>query len=446
MPRQAFVDPVSESSDTPRHATFTAHSRSQEHNPSDLRRSNTLGNWISTKGSRQAVSPLDSSEASMTTTIPISPAITPSGSPGTHRSNKIADTVLVKRSTSSPVAVEREIIKEPEEFIAKHSFKATQPMQLSFSKGDVVVVTSKLKSGWWQGSLPNGDSGWLPGSYLKPADDFLKATAVLPSDQQQPQHRNKYSEPRARFGGPVLASSSMLSSSAKQSDNGVVPHMDNERSTEAQQISFDEKTSSNGDAEVIPKEEVEKAVYDATTEVHTSEHGKGYSMKRASEHEQTDDLQFKNSQTVETTDANQHQQSILAKDRTKVDLVNSTISTSHKKQGPCTPSSYVDPNELYVIKHAFKAQKEKQLTLPRRGFVHVKARKQSGWWLGDLLDNDGQTIVASGWFPAGYVMKPQDPTTRKVILYKKPGQRLGIGLTGGKVRIFLLRGKNVCQT
>ena len=304
--------------------------------------------------------------AAATATI-ASPDFTPVGSPLTPRKGSTATTaVIVKGGASSPIVVEREVVEEPEEYVAKHSFKASQPMQLSVSKGDIVIVTSKLKSGWWQGSLADGTTGWLPGSYLKPADEVLQAT--LESAQNT---RAATSARPKKSSGSISTSSSKTDVSAQQGDvQGSSTH---------QPLST---------PPVSPPQKEPGPASPPPGALRTQD--KAAAMGSTSS-------------------------------------INSRASVGGAAEGE---------GELYVIKHAFEARRDKQLTLPRRGFVRVRAKKKSGWWLGDLLANDGKVVLASGWFPAGYVSKSEDPTTRTVALRKQPGQRLGIGLTGGKVPCF----------
>lgn len=47
-----------------------------------------------------------------------------------------------------------------ETWIAAHNFTKNQPRQVSFTKGTVIKIHNKLDSGWWQGTLPNGEVRW----------------------------------------------------------------------------------------------------------------------------------------------------------------------------------------------------------------------------------------------------------------------------------------------
>lgn len=49
---------------------------------------------------------------------------------------------------------------------ARFAFQQTNEDELSFSKGDIIVVTRQEDGGWWEGSL-NGKSGWFPSNYVR---------------------------------------------------------------------------------------------------------------------------------------------------------------------------------------------------------------------------------------------------------------------------------------
>lgn len=49
---------------------------------------------------------------------------------------------------------------------ARFNFKQNNEDELSFSKGDVIVVTRQEEGGWWEGTL-NGKTGWFPSNYVR---------------------------------------------------------------------------------------------------------------------------------------------------------------------------------------------------------------------------------------------------------------------------------------
>ncbi|XP_077433676.1 rho guanine nucleotide exchange factor 6 isoform X1 [Vanacampus margaritifer] len=49
---------------------------------------------------------------------------------------------------------------------ARFNFKQNNEDELSFSKGDLIVVTRQEEGGWWEGNL-NGKMGWFPSNYVR---------------------------------------------------------------------------------------------------------------------------------------------------------------------------------------------------------------------------------------------------------------------------------------
>lgn len=57
---------------------------------------------------------------------------------------------------------------------ARFNFKQNNEDELSFNKGDVILVTRQEEGGWWEGTL-NGKTGWFPSNYvreIKPCGEF----------------------------------------------------------------------------------------------------------------------------------------------------------------------------------------------------------------------------------------------------------------------------------
>ena len=49
---------------------------------------------------------------------------------------------------------------------ARFNFKQTNEDELSFNKGDLILVTRQEEGGWWEGTL-NGKIGWFPSNYVR---------------------------------------------------------------------------------------------------------------------------------------------------------------------------------------------------------------------------------------------------------------------------------------
>lgn len=58
---------------------------------------------------------------------------------------------------------------------ARFAFQQTNEDELSFSKGDIIIVSRQEDGGWWEGSL-NGKSGWFPSNYVRE----LKGSGMRP--------------------------------------------------------------------------------------------------------------------------------------------------------------------------------------------------------------------------------------------------------------------------
>lgn len=51
--------------------------------------------------------------------------------------------------------------------MALYPYQAQNEDELSFEKGDVIIVLSKEEASWWRGEL-NGVSGVFPSNYVSP--------------------------------------------------------------------------------------------------------------------------------------------------------------------------------------------------------------------------------------------------------------------------------------
>lgn len=61
--------------------------------------------------------------------------------------------------------------KKPEIVIAVAPYAAGGPEQISFAKGDMILVKKKTETGWWEGELQakgkQKQTGWFPAAYVK---------------------------------------------------------------------------------------------------------------------------------------------------------------------------------------------------------------------------------------------------------------------------------------
>lgn len=49
---------------------------------------------------------------------------------------------------------------------ARFPFQQTNEDELSFSKGDLIIVTRQEEGGWWEGTLKD-KTGWFPSNYVR---------------------------------------------------------------------------------------------------------------------------------------------------------------------------------------------------------------------------------------------------------------------------------------
>jgi hypothetical protein len=80
-----------------------------------------------------------------------------------------------------------------EKYLAKYEFGGSTDIELRFRKGNVVTVIEKAENGWWKG-ICEGQVGWFPESYVRPApkseaNHAPNATAAQEERQQVEQPR-----------------------------------------------------------------------------------------------------------------------------------------------------------------------------------------------------------------------------------------------------------------
>ena len=76
---------------------------------------------------------------------------------------------------------------------ALYDYQTNDSSSLSFHKGDIIEVLTRLESGWWDGLL-NEERGWFPSNYVTVISD-QEAEAALngseyPSSQASARGRN----------------------------------------------------------------------------------------------------------------------------------------------------------------------------------------------------------------------------------------------------------------
>uniref|UniRef100_A0A3B3ZI97 Osteoclast-stimulating factor 1 n=1 Tax=Periophthalmus magnuspinnatus TaxID=409849 RepID=A0A3B3ZI97_9GOBI len=63
---------------------------------------------------------------------------------------------------------------------ARFPFEQTNEDELSFLKGDIIIVSRQEEGGWWEGSL-NGRTGWFPSNYVRELKGDKQKSSALKS-------------------------------------------------------------------------------------------------------------------------------------------------------------------------------------------------------------------------------------------------------------------------
>ena len=78
---------------------------------------------------------------------------------------------------------------------AKYDYQSPDDASLSFRRGDIIEVLTRLETGWWDGLLGE-ERGWFPSNYVdiisdEEADIGLAAMELQQQQQQQQQHHQQ---------------------------------------------------------------------------------------------------------------------------------------------------------------------------------------------------------------------------------------------------------------
>jgi son of sevenless-like protein len=144
---------------------------------------------------------------------------------------------------------------------AKYDYQSTDDASLSFRRGDIIEVLTRLDTGWWDGLLGD-ERGWFPSNYVdiitdEEADVSLAAMEL--QHQQQPQQANIQlisTHPLASHSTATQLSVSTSSSAApsrSQSDLHTSPGVDTESSSRNGH-SVDELATMDSNGESLPSD------------------------------------------------------------------------------------------------------------------------------------------------------------------------------------------------
>lgn len=91
---------------------------------------------------------------------------------------------------SMPVTAGQVVTSDTDLFVVKHAWQKQVAQQMSLLKKDLVRVTKRLESGWWQGEKLDADSGdkvdegWFPMGYVIPAPSSASVLWAASTDTQ----------------------------------------------------------------------------------------------------------------------------------------------------------------------------------------------------------------------------------------------------------------------
>jgi son of sevenless len=105
---------------------------------------------------------------------------------------------------------------------ALYDYQTNDASSLSFRKGDIIEVLTRLDSGWWDGLLGPDERGWFPSNYVTIISDQEAEAALSASDSEAPQSvlRDNRVVEMAHSMTSTLSSTSMtnMSRALSQSD------------------------------------------------------------------------------------------------------------------------------------------------------------------------------------------------------------------------------------
>jgi len=104
---------------------------------------------------------------------------------------------------------------------ALYDYDSTDASSLSFRRGDIIEVLTRLESGWWDGLL-NDERGWFPSNYVAimseqelEQEDLLRVGSIEHQGQEWVQEvRQEVSGPTSDFWVPRVHPSGRVSHSS----------------------------------------------------------------------------------------------------------------------------------------------------------------------------------------------------------------------------------------
>ncbi|XP_055856485.1 intersectin-1 isoform X1 [Episyrphus balteatus] len=242
-----------------------------------------------------------------------------------------------------------------EYYIAAYPYESAEAGDLSFTAGEMIIVTKK-EGDWWTGTI-GSRTGMFPSNYVQKAD--VGTTAAVT---------------------PAAAATIDSYNEEQQMDNNVNGNAQAEPLTE------------------IPEEPVQQ--HKITSEVQQYSEQNDLDSKQtpatvaaaATTHDAIDESRTQEELDTEVSQINTQQKSIEHSD---------SFSRPMSRTSSMTPGMRAKRGEIAQVIAPYEATSSEQLSLQRGQLIMVRKKTDSGWWEGELQAKGRRRQI--GWFPASYV-------------------------------------------
>ncbi|XP_065226196.1 intersectin-2 isoform X2 [Planococcus citri] len=241
---------------------------------------------------------------------------------------------------------------------ALYSWKARNDSQISFNKGDMVLV-SRQQDNWYYGDV-QGFAGWFPVSYVKE----VAATTAAEESEEESYYTAIYPYQSTEPDDLCFEQNDLIKVIKKDGDwwTGVL----------------------NGRTGVFPSNYVQKADYSAPAPVTQRQ------PPALSPVTDNNASQIPRCASAPPTQL-ENQYSVMMDRAMTPDF--STLSSSEVPKGK--------KPELATVIAPYQATSKEQLSLHRGQLIMVRKKTDSGWWEGETHVKGRKRQI--GWFPASYV-------------------------------------------
>lgn len=242
-----------------------------------------------------------------------------------------------------------------EYYIAAYPYESAESGDLSFTAGEMIIVTKK-EGDWWTGTI-GSRTGMFPSNYVQKADVGTTAVATTPA---------------------AATTDSYITD--QQLDNNVngnaqaEPLKDIPEEPQQQHKSISEQYSEP----IMTNDIASKQLAGDATTTHDST-----AIDESRNQEELD---------TEVSQINTQQKSIEHSD---------SFSRPMSRTSSMTPGMRAKRGEIAQVIAPYEATSSEQLSLQRGQLIMVRKKTDSGWWEGELQAKGRRRQI--GWFPASYV-------------------------------------------